>query len=169
MRFRSRRPETTFERVIGSWLGLLAVTDAVKILAIFPTPAKSHFLFNEAVARSLWDAGHEVTIISPFANHELMDNYTAIDSKRGPVVDEDVIPIKKMKEISLLKLLSRVIDKEATYCRDVLQLPEVQVRYCIIGRCICFSGNLVAPTWESQYGPLLFQQVNASQASVRFP
>lgn len=37
-----------------------------KILGIFPTPGKSHYILESTLMKALVDAGHDVTIVSPF-------------------------------------------------------------------------------------------------------
>ncbi|CAG9762345.1 unnamed protein product [Ceutorhynchus assimilis] len=39
---------------------------AAKILGIFPTPGKSHYILESTLMKALVDAGHDVTIVSPF-------------------------------------------------------------------------------------------------------
>lgn len=41
-------------------LTLLYISDAFKILVIFPMPGKSHSILGEGVVTTLTDAGHEV-------------------------------------------------------------------------------------------------------------
>lgn len=48
-------------------LVLIGLNDAYKILAIFPTLAKSHYFVGSALVRELAEKGHEVTMISPFS------------------------------------------------------------------------------------------------------
>ncbi|XP_065223884.1 UDP-glucosyltransferase 2-like [Planococcus citri] len=49
-----------------------------KILGIFPLPYKSHFATTSSVMKSLVDAGHEVTMVSPFASELVKENYSSI-------------------------------------------------------------------------------------------
>ncbi|XP_065223734.1 UDP-glucosyltransferase 2-like [Planococcus citri] len=75
-------------KVFNFWFSLLLVILAVivevpfsygaKILGIFPIPFRSHFASTSSVMKSLVDAGHEVTIVSPFAKDLAKDNYTSI-------------------------------------------------------------------------------------------
>ncbi|KAJ8930348.1 hypothetical protein NQ314_016857 [Rhamnusium bicolor] len=43
------------------------VGDSARILAVFPTPAPSHYILGNALLRGLAEAGHDVTMISPFS------------------------------------------------------------------------------------------------------
>ncbi|XP_065223736.1 UDP-glucosyltransferase 2-like isoform X2 [Planococcus citri] len=83
-------------KVFGFWISLLILTviskiprsDGAKILGIFPYPLRSHFASTSSAMKSLVDAGHQVTIVSPFARDLAKDNYTSI-------IDlSDSIPIK---------------------------------------------------------------------------
>lgn len=53
--------------------------DAYKILSIFPNYARSHWIVGNALMKGLADAGHEVTIISPFLEKNPPKNYRQIE------------------------------------------------------------------------------------------
>ncbi|KAL1490671.1 hypothetical protein ABEB36_013328 [Hypothenemus hampei] len=50
------------------WIFSFLVTPSLcaKILGIFPTPGRSHYILESTLMTALVDAGHEVTIVSPF-------------------------------------------------------------------------------------------------------
>ncbi len=75
----------------------------------------------------MYDAGHEVTFISPFANHESLKNYTVIDSNRDTFIYVGQTSLNEFRDMSILEILNILLTAEEKYCRDVLQLPEVQV------------------------------------------
>lgn len=52
--------------------------DGLKVLGIVPFISKSHFAIGHAIVKSLHDAGHEVTILSPFPLKKPIANYTDI-------------------------------------------------------------------------------------------
>lgn len=52
---------------------------AYKILGIFPSMSKSHFIVGHALMRGLADAGHEVTVLSPYPQNKPVKNYRDID------------------------------------------------------------------------------------------
>lgn len=54
-----------------------------KILGIFPTPGKSHYILESTLMRALVNAGHDVTIVSPFYENY---NYTGNGSYRQIVL-----------------------------------------------------------------------------------
>lgn len=49
--------------VFSIWL---SVANSYKILGIFPFGSKSHFAIGNGVMNSLLDAGHQITMVSPF-------------------------------------------------------------------------------------------------------
>ncbi|XP_019754233.2 UDP-glucosyltransferase 2 [Dendroctonus ponderosae] len=55
-------------RALQCWTLLLILSGALgaKILGIFPTPGRSHYILESTLMRALSDAGHQVTIVSPF-------------------------------------------------------------------------------------------------------
>lgn len=55
--------------------------ESAKILCIFHTMAKSHFMIGEAVAKNLLNAGHEITVISPFPQKNPLNNWRDIETK----------------------------------------------------------------------------------------
>lgn len=52
--------------------------DAYKILGVFPMVARSHYIVGNALMKGLADAGHEVTIISPFQEKNPIKNYKEV-------------------------------------------------------------------------------------------
>ncbi|KAG5883246.1 hypothetical protein JTB14_000035 [Gonioctena quinquepunctata] len=47
-------------------MSLSRINDGARILGVFPMPAPSHFIVESALMRGLAEAGHDVTLISPF-------------------------------------------------------------------------------------------------------
>lgn len=56
-------------------------SDSAKILGIFPTMSKSHYFVGESLMKALVDAGHEVTVISPFVQKKPIKNWREFDTK----------------------------------------------------------------------------------------
>lgn len=52
---------------------------AFKILGVFPTMAKSHFIVGNALMEGLAKQGHEVTMLSSFKPKTIVGNYTHIE------------------------------------------------------------------------------------------
>lgn len=53
-------------------------SDGYKILGVFPTMAKSHYITGSALMKGLAAAGHEVTVISPFPQAKPLKNFRDI-------------------------------------------------------------------------------------------
>lgn len=65
-------------RVIVLLAVVTAVSDASKILGVFPTPGKSHFIIGQGLMKGLAKAGHEVTVINPYPQKTPIPNYTDV-------------------------------------------------------------------------------------------
>lgn len=52
--------------------------DGLKVLTIAPFNAKSHFTIAHAISKALLDAGHEITMLSPYPLKNNVKNYTDI-------------------------------------------------------------------------------------------
>ncbi|KAJ8954694.1 hypothetical protein NQ318_011387 [Aromia moschata] len=48
------------------FVSFLGITQCARILGVFPFPVKSHYILGNALMRGLAEAGHDVTMISPF-------------------------------------------------------------------------------------------------------
>ena len=53
--------------------------NGLKVLGIIPFPSKSHFAIGNGIIESLVDAGHEVTVMSPYPQKAKRENYHEID------------------------------------------------------------------------------------------
>lgn len=53
--------------------------NGLKVLGIIPFPSKSHFAIGNGIIESLVDAGHEVTVMSPYPQRKNRPNYNEID------------------------------------------------------------------------------------------
>lgn len=56
-------------------LFLIESTNGLRILGLFPHPGASHFHFFHPVMRGLAEAGHDVTVVSHFPDHNPPKNY----------------------------------------------------------------------------------------------
>jgi len=59
--------QTAHKLIAAVLLVLLSLCEAHKILGVFPTSWKSHWKIGASVMTELANAGHDVTVISPFA------------------------------------------------------------------------------------------------------
>jgi glucuronosyltransferase len=57
---------------------IIISTNCLKVLGILPFGSKSHFTIGHSILKTLVDAGHEVTAISPYPLKKPMKNYTDI-------------------------------------------------------------------------------------------
>ena len=53
---------------------IFALSDAARILAVIPTPSRSHYIWNRALILALAKKGHQVTVLSPDAEKEPVPN-----------------------------------------------------------------------------------------------
>ncbi|EAT45643.1 AAEL003102-PA [Aedes aegypti] len=58
---------------------LVAFSEGAKILGVIPTAGKSHFNIGSGFMKALAEAGHDVTVISPFALKNAPKNYRTIE------------------------------------------------------------------------------------------
>lgn len=73
-------------KIPGSWLlsALLLLqyflfhVNSFRILGVLPTNSKSHYKVGNSLMRGLADAGHNVTVISPYVPEKPIKNYRAI-------------------------------------------------------------------------------------------
>ncbi|XP_050419837.1 UDP-glucosyltransferase 2-like [Adelges cooleyi] len=81
----------------------LRTAQTLRVLAVAPLPAKSHWYFMTAVLRSLTDEGHNVTVFTPFLNGN-NENYTEIDTagnREWSQVDMDLA--KRVKDFGSIR------------------------------------------------------------------
>lgn len=63
-------------------LSLSFIFDSIaglKILGILPFPSNSHFNIGYAIVKTLHEAGHNVTVMSPYPRPQKLENFTDID------------------------------------------------------------------------------------------
>lgn len=53
--------------------------DGLKILAVLPLASKSHWLIGHEIVKSLVDAGHEATVLTPYPLKDKIKNYEEVD------------------------------------------------------------------------------------------
>lgn len=82
--------------------------------------------------RSLHNAGHEITFVSPFPNDESLKNYSVIDTKRDTPIYVGKSSMSQFRDMNIFKLTSLILETETKYCKDVLGSSEIQVCYSFI-------------------------------------
>ncbi|XP_049824005.1 UDP-glycosyltransferase UGT5 [Aethina tumida] len=75
----------TFKTLL-TLLGISSLCNGYKILLVFPVPSRSHFNLGSALARGLANAGHDVTLLSPYD-----DDYVPTNGSYRPVVLSEVL------------------------------------------------------------------------------
>lgn len=50
-----------------------------RILGVFPYPSKSHHILGKCLLKALAKKGHQVTMMSPFPEEDLITNYRQIE------------------------------------------------------------------------------------------
>lgn len=101
--------------------------NCAKILAVFYLPLKSHFTFNNAIARCLNEAGHEVTMITSFPEVVTSENYSrVIDTSLEHYVGQE--SYDELKELSRIKVLDSVLQREEKQCGKLIEMKEYQVK-----------------------------------------
>lgn len=68
-------------RLIILALTVLTGLNGLKILAFLPFGSKSHFAIGHSIARTLAEAGHEVTAVSPYPQKKAIKNYKDISTE----------------------------------------------------------------------------------------
>lgn len=61
--------------LLAIFLCKAGTSDGYKILGVFPTMSKSHYISGGALMKGLAAAGHEVTVISPFPQAKPVENF----------------------------------------------------------------------------------------------
>ncbi|XP_022162085.1 UDP-glucuronosyltransferase 2B9-like isoform X9 [Myzus persicae] len=80
------------------WLSVdLPLGEAARILAVETVAGKSHWYFMRSVLRSLTDAGHEVTVFTPFPEGDRA-NYTEVDTSGDFPMKLDLDVVQMIRE-----------------------------------------------------------------------
>lgn len=66
-------------------LSLTFQVDGLKVLAVLPILTKSHWIIGHEIVKSLVDAGHKATVLSPYPLKERIPNYEEVDIS-GPMM-----------------------------------------------------------------------------------
>jgi glucuronosyltransferase len=51
----------------------------LKVLGVVPFGSTSHFKIGHSIVKTLANAGHDVTVISPYPQHNKIKNYRDVD------------------------------------------------------------------------------------------
>lgn len=70
------------------FVSVCSSTFSIKILSIVSGPSKSHFSIGNAISKSLHNAGHDVTVLSPFSAKQA-DNARQIRYIKADGIEEE--------------------------------------------------------------------------------
>lgn len=62
-----------------SLIVLLKITECARILGIFPTSGRSHYILGSSLMKGLAEKGHDVTVISPYPEKDPPKNGSYVD------------------------------------------------------------------------------------------
>ncbi|KAJ6644050.1 UDP-glucosyltransferase 2, partial [Pseudolycoriella hygida] len=108
-------------------LFLAGSADSYKILGIFHTFSKSHYIAGGALMKGLAAKGHNVTVISPFPQDKPMKNFRDVTILGVDELIEEMFPnLTKMGDMSFLVKLNQLLDigvalTNYTLTHDVMQ------------------------------------------------
>lgn len=61
-------------RLVLLLIASVSVCHGARVLGVFPVPGISHYILGRELMKGLADAGHDVTMISPFEEKEVPRN-----------------------------------------------------------------------------------------------
>lgn len=92
-----------------SFIFKLNTCDAYRILVVYPSPSYSHQVTQQAVSQGLADAGHQVTIISPYVFDTTNSNITQIVTESVNQIWQRVDVSKGISGMDFLHLLTQIM------------------------------------------------------------
>lgn len=118
-----------FQICIIIWLSIVSTGFGANILIVCPAFAKSIYVFHVALARSLHEAGHKITIVHPFSNDAASQNFTVIDSSLPDQPNEsNFIHIDKaLEKTDIFSMLLLMRDLSENDCHNTIQQDRIQV------------------------------------------
>ncbi|XP_015377258.1 PREDICTED: uncharacterized protein LOC107171526, partial [Diuraphis noxia] len=105
-----------------SWLSVCTIVpsvDTARILAVETVAGKSHWYFMSSVLRSLTEAGHTVTVFTPFPEGN-RTNYTEVDTSLEFPMKLDMDVMQAIHDFSDPFKLIDVMSKMVRYYCDVV-------------------------------------------------
>uniref|UniRef100_A0A182QE42 UDP-glucuronosyltransferase n=1 Tax=Anopheles farauti TaxID=69004 RepID=A0A182QE42_9DIPT len=104
-----------------------APTEGAKILAIFPTSARSHYIVGSALMKELARRGHEVTVINTFPQKKPLKNYHDIDISSAADLVKDLVPnLFAMADQSVWESITMTNKFGQMLANNTLQNPNVK-------------------------------------------
>uniref|UniRef100_A0A2M4BJY0 UDP-glucuronosyltransferase n=2 Tax=Anopheles marajoara TaxID=58244 RepID=A0A2M4BJY0_9DIPT len=108
-------------------IGLPPAIDGAKILGIFPTSARSHYIVGSALMKELARRGHEVTVINPFPQKKPLANYRDIDVSLDEDIMKNFMPnMLDMADHSVIESITKTYEFGHLITNQTLQHPNVR-------------------------------------------
>lgn len=111
-------------RIYFSFLFLVAISSASRILFLFPSPSESHLIVVKGLSTTLAERGHDVTVVSPFPLQKPLKNYRDIKVE----IPQDMLDLKsfmvKNPDEIIFKTFPRLLRNLFTMGNDMLQMPK---------------------------------------------
>ncbi|XP_055598542.1 UDP-glucosyltransferase 2-like isoform X2 [Uranotaenia lowii] len=102
--------------------------ESARILAIFPSPAKSHQIVFRALVEGLLERGHQLTIMTPDPLDTINENVTQIDWSYAYEAIEEYATVAKatQEQWNALKVARQILLAAKVFVEAELSHPEVQ-------------------------------------------
>lgn len=117
--------------IIGfACVALIQNNEASRILSVFPSPSKSHLLIHSAVAQTLADAGHDVTVLATIASPaeakaHLTASYRFIGIE-GPTFDSSFSQEMVNRPLPIYQRVNRILGQIFSLANDTMTHPKMQ-------------------------------------------
>ncbi|XP_059622469.1 UDP-glucosyltransferase 2-like [Phlebotomus argentipes] len=103
---------------------------AAKILCVFPTPIRSHFIFASGLMKGLAEEGHQVTVLSSFPAEKQLQNYRHIQIATGAQADRkdlmEKFPLEGWSHFGTLRLTVNILRQTLQAANFTLHTAEFQ-------------------------------------------
>ncbi|XP_052871728.1 UDP-glycosyltransferase UGT5-like [Anopheles cruzii] len=114
-------------KVLAVVLYALAVAESAKILSIFPTTSKSHWILGSALMKELALDGHEVTVISPFPLKNAPKTYRHLDVTFNSRIFDDLMDrVFERTDDNIVQKMSELTAFIEHIANSTLTSPAVQ-------------------------------------------
>uniref|UniRef100_A0A1I8MPJ7 UDP-glucoronosyl and UDP-glucosyl transferase n=1 Tax=Musca domestica TaxID=7370 RepID=A0A1I8MPJ7_MUSDO len=120
--------------IIGfACVALIQNNEASRILSVFPSPSKSHLLIHCAVAQTLAEAGHEVTVLATIGNRD--DATTMAMHRRaaykfiaieGPTFDRAFSQEMVNRPMAIYRRVFNILETIFTLANSTMNHPQMQ-------------------------------------------
>ncbi|XP_055384246.1 UDP-glycosyltransferase UGT5-like [Condylostylus longicornis] len=113
--------------VLATIASICMITNGYKILGVFPTMAKSHYIVGSSLMKGLAEKGHEITMISPFPLSKPMKNWRDIPTpgilEKTKALMDNIINLRSQ---GVIEALVDLFNMGLMLTNLTLQEPSVQ-------------------------------------------